>query len=227
MKQYKVTLNFTFNEHGCDVDEEYDDEGNPIPLEGEDKEKYEAFQRTDHYYAKHDVVQHIKSNDAMAFVESLFYDGEIVSAEWDPKKFQIHMVVDTDITKEQLIEDLKWSSLEDGEYEACGETGWLVFTRGPNDTVVGENGNWSMDGFWEYGLTDYRSNPIEVTELGTKEEVPDNDELFTMTEKGKEIYKKMAALKLEGIRFSEEDENKFTVMKVLMNDKRLYPIGKA
>ena len=227
MKQYKVTLNFTFSENGCEVEEEYDDDGELISLEEEDNKQLEAFQRTDAYYAKHSVIEHIKSNDPMGFVESVFCDGEILSAEWDPKKFQIHMVVDTEMTKEEVIKDLEWNSLEDGEYEACGETGWLIFTRGPNDEILGEDGTWEMKNFWCYGLTDYRGNPIEVTELGKKEEIPKSDDLFTMTEKGKEIYKKMAALKLDGIRFSEEDENKFNVMKIVMNDKRLYPIGKA
>lgn len=137
------------------------------------------------------------------------------------------MVVDTDCTAEELKEDIQSVSLEDGEYEACGETGWIIFTRGPKDEVVGEDGKWDMKDFWEYGLTDYRRNPIEVKELGKKIEVPKSDDLLSMTEKGKEIYAKMAALKLEGIQFSEEDERKFTVMKVLMNDKRQYPVGKA
>ncbi len=47
MKQYAVTLNFSFNPHGCDVDEEYDDDDNLVFRNAEQKAKYDAFQRTD------------------------------------------------------------------------------------------------------------------------------------------------------------------------------------
>lgn len=226
MKQYKVTLNLTFEQEqpSCGVDDaaEYDEENE---LDMEEKAEREAFARTERYFEEHSIEDYVKENDALGFVEYVVSDGEVISAEWDKKKFQIHMIVDTERTKKELIEDLKWNSLEDGEYEACGNTGWVVMTRGPKGEEFGPP--WDMKDYWVFGLTDYRRNPIEVVELATKEEIPAEDELISMTEKGKEIYKKMAALKLEGIRFSEEDELKFKVMKVLMKDPRQYPIGKA
>lgn len=225
MKQYKVILNFTFEPHCCDVEDEYDSDGEMIEKKGEKKEQYEAFQRTDAYFQEHDIEEYIKENDAFPFVEYLPCDGEVVSAKWVPDKFAIEMVVDTEQTAEELEEDLRGNSLEDGEYEACGDTGWIVMTRGPKNERFGPP--WDMKNFWEYGLTDYRSNPMTIEELGAKEEIPSEKDLLTMTEKGKEVYQKMAADKLQGIRFNEEDERKFQVMKILMNDKRMYPVGKA
>lgn len=225
MKQYKVTLNFAFEP------EDYDLHGDDEDLEehlsnGETPEEMrKAFQRTADYYEKHGGVEmHVKENDALSFVETLLCDGEIVSAEWDRKTFAIHMVVDTDQTEKELENDFRMTSLEDGEYEACGDTGWIVFTRGPNDEIFD---SWNSKGFWVYGLTDYRRNPIAITLLGEKAEIPAEDELISMTEKGKEVYQRMAALKKDGIRFSDEDERKFAVMKILMGDPRHYPVGKA
>ena len=228
MKQYHVTINLSFEPHGCEVEDELEYEENEkdmrSTLSPEDRAQLEAFQRTDQYYAKHSVIEHIKSNDAFDMVQNIICDGEVLSARWDTKKFAIHMVLNTNQNEEELLEDLQSTSLEDGEYEACGDTGWIVFTRGPNDEVFD---GWKSKGFWCYGFTDYRENPIEVKLLGEKSEIPEEGELISMTEKGKEVYAMMAALKQEGIRFSEHDELKFKVMKVLMKDPRLYPIGKA
>ena len=223
MKQYKVTLNFTFTPTGCDVEEEFDEEGNLLPMEGEAKRKHEAFQRTDAYFAKHSIERYIKENSAMDMVENIMCDGEVVTAEWDKKKFQIHMIVNTDMTKEQLIEDLEMNSLEDGEYEAYGDTGWIVMTRGPKGERF--TGGWNeVQHFWEYGLTDYRQNPIEVTELG---EVPDGmeipalQELMTITEKGKTAYEVLKKAK-DRTFLTQEQELTFKLLCTLMGDKRLY-----
>ena len=224
MKQYKVTLNFTFTPHGCDVEEEYDDDGNLVEMEeGEDKEKYEAFQRTDAYYQKHSVEEHVRKNDALAFVEYVVCDGEVVSAEWDRKGFAIYMVVNTEQSKKNLIRDLKMNSLEDGEYEACGDTGWIVMTRGPDGEVF--NGDWDkIKQYWEYGLTDYRHNPIEVVELGEVVEMPSIQELVGITEQGRATYAKIKALKDSGakVHFSEDDERLFKMLCTLMGDKKHY-----
>lgn len=225
MKQYKVTLNFTFERNECDVEDEYDSDGEVTEKEGDEKEQYDAFQRTEAYFETHDIESYIKENNALDFVESLVGYGTILSAQWLPNKFAIEMVVDTDLSPKDLEEDLRDISLEDGEYEACGDTGWIVMTRGPNNERVGSP--WDMKNFWTYGFTDYRSNPITITELGKKQEVPSQEKLFSLTEKGKEVYRTMAALKLEGIQFSQDDENAFKIMKVLMKDTRLYPVGKA
>jgi len=221
MKQFKVTLNFTFTPHGCDVDDEYDDDGNIVEKEGEDKMKYEGFQRTDAYFAKHSVAEDVKKNDAMDFVETVLCEGEVIAAEWDTKKFAIHMIVNTDETKEELIHDLQMNSLEDGEYEACCETGWIVFTRGPNGEVY--NGDWDkIHEFWEYGLTDYRDNPIQVVEVGDTFEMPTLQELVGITEQGRATYAKMKQMKETKAYFSQKDEDTFKMLCTLMGDKRYY-----
>jgi hypothetical protein len=119
-----------------------------------------AFQRTHDYYKKHDIVDYIKTNSAIEMVEYILCDGEVISAEWDNLTFAIHMVVETEQTDEEICEDLEMNSLEDGEYESCGETGWILFTRGPNGEVY-DGGKGSAD-TWEYALVDYRQNPIEI-----------------------------------------------------------------
>ena len=173
-KRYNVTLNFSFRKY--DPRDDYDYESEEDDYEGsktvaeaktepksESQRKREAFQRTEEYFRTHDVIEHIKSNDALGFVEFVCCNGEVLSAEWDEEKFQIHMVVETEQSKEELIEDLRSNSLEDGEYEACGDTGWLVMTRGPNGEQL--DSPWNMSDFWLYGDTDYRDNEIEVKKI--------------------------------------------------------------
>ncbi len=221
MKQYKVTLNFTFAAERCEVEEEYDDDGNPLPMEeGEEKEQYEAFQRTYAYFKKHSVEAHVKENDALSFVESVLCDGEVVAAEWDKKKFAIHMIVNTDQSKEELIRDLEMTSLEDSEYEACGDTGWIVMTRGPKGEQFGPP--WDTKNFWVYGLTDYRDNEIEVQEIGEALELPPIQELVAITEKGRSMYESLKKAKEGKTFFSEEQEQTFKLLCTLMGDKRLY-----
>jgi hypothetical protein len=221
MNQYKVTLNFTFTPEQCDVEEEYDDDGNLLPMEeGEDKEQYEAFQRTEAYFAKNSVENHVRQNYAMDMVESILCDGDVVAAEWDKKKFAIHMVVNTDHTKEDLIYELEMNSLEDGEYEACGDTGWIVMTRGPKNEQFAAP--WDTTNFWVYGLTDYRNNPIEVTELGEALEVPPLQELVAITEKGRSMYEALKKAKETKTFLTEEQEQTFKLLCRLMGDKRLY-----
>jgi hypothetical protein len=58
------------------------------------------------------------------------------------------------------------NSLEDGEYEGCGDSAWILFTRGPNNEICDGS---DMQDFWEYGLVDYRGNPIVITK---REESP-------------------------------------------------------
>jgi hypothetical protein len=221
MKQYKVTLNFTFTPEQCDVEEEYDDDGNLLPMEeGEDKEQYEAFQRTEAYFAKNSVENHVKQNHAMDMVETVLCDGEVVAAEWDKKKFAIHMVVNTDQTKEELIHELEMNSLEDGEYEACGDTGWIVMTRGPKGEQFGAP--WDTKNFWVYGLTDYRDNEIEVQEIGEALEVPPMQELVAITERGRSMYEALKKAKETKTFLTEEQEQTFKLLCRLMGDKRLY-----
>lgn len=215
MKQYKVTLNFTFTPHHFDFfdQDEHD-------REAEDGAKYMAFERTVKYYEKHDIVKHIKENDAFGFVEYLPCDGEVVEAKWDKKKFQIHMIVNTEQNEEELREDLRMNSLEDGEYEACGDTGWIVMTRGPKNEIFGPP--WDTNAFWEYGLTDYRQNPIEIKLIGKTLDLPSFDKLFTMTEEGKKAYQELAEASKNGITFTRPEKKIFWLMRILMKDTRHY-----
>jgi len=154
MTKFQITLNFSFDAH--DVEEFYDDTVTK-------NAKKQAFERTQKYYEDHNIIEYIKSNDAMGMVEYILGEGEVLSAEWDKEKFAIHMVVESDQTADELKDDLEMNSLEDGEYEACGETGWILFTRDAEGKVY--DGDWNMKDAWEYGLVDYRQNPIEITSV--------------------------------------------------------------
>lgn len=240
MKQYKVTLNFAFEPQFVDDEGEEDyesdhsisDNGSDISRgggvrcgrivkHGEPTAKRLAFERTDAYYEKHSVENHVKENDPLAFVENVICEGEVVDAKWDKKKFQIHMVVNTEQTKEELIRDLEWNSLEDGEYEACCDTGWIVMTRGPKGEVY--NGEWDkMKEYWEYGLTDYRRNPIEVELIGDVPQVPTIQELVSLTEKGSLFHLRMKEMKESGRYLSSEEEKVFKLLCTLVGDPKMY-----
>ena len=154
MPHFKVTLNFSFEAHDCDDAMEY--ESNQTSKRKQKK----AFDRTEKYYEDHDIIDHIKTNDAMGMVEYVCCDAKVLSAEWDSTKFAINMVVETDQTADELREDLEMNSLEDGEYEAGCETGWILFTRDEEGNMY--DGDWNNTDVWEYGLVDYRQNPIEI-----------------------------------------------------------------
>jgi hypothetical protein len=159
MPKYQITINLSFNSHHWDdVHSTYDESRK------EAKARKAAFERTDAYYEKYPVEDYIKANNtAMGMVECIFCDAEVLSAEWDKQTFAIHMVVESKQTTEELREDLEMNSLEDGEYEACGESGWILFTRGPKGEVF--YGGEGSDDVWEYGLVDYRENPIDIKEM--------------------------------------------------------------
>lgn len=158
MKQFRVTITMSFEAHHWD-----DGYGSYEESRTEKKAKKVAFERTEKYFTEHNLIDYIKSNSAMEAVECIFCNSEVKSAEWDPETFQIHMVVESDETAEELREDLEMNSLEDGEYEGCGDSAWMVFTRGPNGEPLGSP--WDMKDFWEYGLVDYRNNPIVIEEV--------------------------------------------------------------
>jgi hypothetical protein len=154
MPTFQVTLQFSFERHHSDDEDEY--ESNRTSK----RKQKTAFERTDTFYKDHTIIDYIKSNDAMEMMEYSISEGEVLSAEWDPSAFTIHMVVETDQDAKELEEDLRMNSLEDGEYEASGETGWVLFTRGLNGEVY--QGGGGSETVWEYGLVDYRQNPIVV-----------------------------------------------------------------
>lgn len=159
MTKYQITINLTFSPHHWDdVHSTYDE------TRKESKARKAAFERTDAYYQKHDIIDYIKANNtAMDMVECVFCEAEVLSAEWDREAFAIHMVVEADQTAEELREDLEMNSLEDGEYEACGESGWILFTRDEEGRPY--MGGMGSEDIWEYGLVDYRQNPIVVVQM--------------------------------------------------------------
>lgn len=130
---FEITLNFDYRMRGPNCDAEC-----------------EAFEATDNYYTS--IESHIKSYDAMNLVEYLTDQWVVLSAEWDPVAFSIHLFAESDLTEDELLEDLKSCSLADAEYEACDDNGWILFTRNPGKT-------------YEYCLLDYRDNPIEIRKI--------------------------------------------------------------
>lgn len=225
MKQYSIILNFTFEPHGCDVGVEYDDDGNEIPMKPQDQAKFDAFERTDRFYEKNDVVQYIKDRcDAFAFVQYLVDEGHVISANWLKDKFAIEMFVDSEKPFYLIEKDLRSYSLEDSEYEACGDTGWILFTRGPHGECVSDDGKWDLSRFWEYGLTDYRRNKMIVKQMEEKPECEESN-LFTVTREGIVFHKKMADLKQKGVKLSEDEEASFKMLCKLLNDPRMYPVN--
>lgn len=157
MTKFQVTIRFGIERHYSD--DEYEYESNRTSK----RKQKAAFDRTDKYYEEHDIVDYIKSNDAMEMVQYIPGGGEVLSAQWDPEAFAIHMVVETDEDVESLRYDFEMNSLEDGEYEACGETGWILFTRDEQGRPY--QGGEGSDDVWEYALVDYRQNPIDIVEV--------------------------------------------------------------
>ena len=158
MKQFRVTITMELETFEWD----YDYYSEHI-TKAERKAKKAAFDRTDAYYEEHDVFAYIKENSAFDAVENLFSEAEVKSAEWDPETFQIHMIVETEETAEELRRDLELNSLEDSEYEGCGDSAWHLFTRDKEGKPLGPP--WDMKDVWEYGLVDYRQNPIVIEDL--------------------------------------------------------------
>lgn len=162
VKYFEILLNLTFEQHhGSANDIEKEDEGWRAETNEEFCAKIADWNKTDEKFGTKDgIMKHVKSNDPMGFVEYLAtLNGEVLSAKW-LDGFAISFVfkcTDSDILKasreegEKMIEeDLRGNSLEDGEYESSGDNGWTVKTLG--ETM-------------EYGLTDYRQNPIRVVEI--------------------------------------------------------------
>jgi hypothetical protein len=157
MTKFQVTLHFTFERN--DSDDEYEYESNRTSK----KKQQKAFERTDKFYEEYDMIAYIKSNHAMEMVGYIVGEGEVLSAEWDPETFAIHMVVETDEAADELRKDLEMNSLEDGEYEASGETGWILFTRDEEGNSY--QGGMGSEDVWEYGLVDYRQNDIHIVPM--------------------------------------------------------------
>jgi hypothetical protein len=153
-KYFKVTLTLSFEENYGSSDD----------LEKEELERYESMTNNEFckriqewnetekaYGTPEKIMKHVKSNNAFYFVETLT-DGELVSAKWlDGFKIQFIVKYENEptMTVEKVKHELEMVSLEDGEYESSGDNGWTVKT---------------LEESMEYGLTDYRRNPIVVEE---------------------------------------------------------------
>jgi hypothetical protein len=156
MKKFNVTLDLYFCHTYRDEDDYSDDESDK---ESVDSNVSEASKASGESEAPHvgfpSVEEYIKATfTATDMTEFLIdeIDTNIISAEWDKEAFKLHLVVETKKTAEELHQNLLDNSLEDTEYEACQNTGWILFTSKGN----------------EFGLTDYRNAEIEITPVKPK-----------------------------------------------------------
>ena len=103
------------------------------------------------YLETQSIEAHVKRNDPKEYVKYLLDDtrSEVVSAEW-LDGFCVSFTVDSLLTADELREQLESMSLEDTEYESGDDNGWTIKT---------------LTGDWEFGLVDYRRNPIEIEEI--------------------------------------------------------------
>jgi hypothetical protein len=153
-RYFKVTLTFNFEyRYGNSEDLEIEERSWCKETEEEFQERIKDYEATDEKLGTLDkIIAHVKCNDAFSFIEYVS-EHEVVWAEWDPKDFKIYFIIrvdDPNETIENIHDWIEGNSLEDGEYESCGDNGWTVKTLGETD---------------EYGLTDYRRNPILIEEV--------------------------------------------------------------
>jgi hypothetical protein len=153
-RYFKVTLTLNFEyRYGSSEDLEIEEQSWYKETQEEFQERIKDYEATDEKLGTLDkIIAHVKSNDPLGFVEAITM-YEVVWAEWDPKDFKIHFIIRVDDPKETIEDIHDWiegNSLEDGEYESCGDNGWTVKTLEETD---------------EYGLTDYRHNPILIEEV--------------------------------------------------------------
>jgi hypothetical protein len=153
---FKVTLTLSFQPHFGSTDDfekgehGYDDETNE-----EFCARIQDWKETEKVYGTNEkIMAHVKKNNAMDFIEYI-PEGEVVAAKWlDGFKIQFIVKYENEPNKkaEEVKEYLEDTSLEDGPYESSGDNGWRVPTL--KDTM-------------EYGLTDFRRNPIVVEEAAS------------------------------------------------------------
>jgi hypothetical protein len=148
--KYNVTLNLSFDyshrreDYSDDESDKESVDSNVSEASGESMAPHVGFPTVEDY---------IKATfTATDMTEYILGDGWVISAEWDKEKFKMHLVVETRRTTEDLRGDLMYNSLEDTEYEACQNTGWILFTSKGR----------------EFGLTDYRNAEIEITPVKPK-----------------------------------------------------------
>jgi hypothetical protein len=155
-KFFKVTLSLSFKRHhGSTDDFEKGEYGYKDESNDDFCARLQDWKETDKAYGSDEkIMRHVKSNDALEFVEYI-PDGEVVAAKW-LDGFKIQFIVkyeeDLSVTAAEVKDYLEMASLEDGEYESSGDNGWTVKTL--KESMV-------------YGLTDYRDNPIVVEEVSS------------------------------------------------------------
>lgn len=157
IRYFKVTLTLDFTHHHSSSEElEMEDRSWYKETKEQFNERVKDYQATDAKFNSYEkIVAHVKSNEAYDFIEYI-PEHEVVSAEWDPKDFKIHFTIrveDPEETVENIRSWIEMQSLEDGAYESCGDNGWTVKTLA--ETM-------------EYGLTDYRNNPILIEQVDPK-----------------------------------------------------------
>ncbi len=153
-KLFKVILTLTFRQHVHDIDELEKDS-----WENNEKfcERLTDWKESDKEFSKAGAIEaRVKRHSAMDMVEFI-PDGDVLAARWvDGPGMKLEFIfkpLHEEDTVEKVEKWLKYHSLEDGEYEGSGDSGWLVSTL--KDTM-------------HYGETDYRRNPIVVEETTNK-----------------------------------------------------------
>jgi hypothetical protein len=157
IRYFKVTLTLTFTPHyGSSEELEMENRSWFKETKEEFNKRVKDYEATDAKFNSYEkIVAHVKSNHPLDFIEYI-PEHEVVSAEWDPNDFKIHFTIRVEDPKETVENIRSWidmHSLEDGQYESCGDNGWTVKTLA--ETM-------------EYGLTDYRYSPITIEELDSK-----------------------------------------------------------
>ena len=151
-----MTLTFSFRQKYSSSDDLEKDEGwRQEETNTEFCKRVQDWNETDKVYGTNEkIIQYVKRFDAKEFVEYL-PPGEVLSAKW-LSGFRLSFVMKPESPTYESIQEIEnfldSYSLEDGEYESSGNNGWTLKTVG---------------GLMEYGLTDYRKNPIEIEEVST------------------------------------------------------------
>ena len=168
-RYFKVTLTLNFTQHHNSAEDlEMEDRSWFKETKEQFNKRVQDYEATDaHFNSYEKIVAHVKSNDPFYFVETI-PEHEVISAEWDPTDFKISFIIRVENPTESVEDIRNWiemQSLEDGEYESCGDNGWTVKTLG--ETM-------------EYGLTDYRDNPIIIEEVESPDQKPQGAKLIAV-----------------------------------------------
>lgn len=154
-KLFKVTLKLSFDQKyqsSEDLEKEEDEDGNE-ETNTEFCKRIQDWDKTDVLYGTtKQLEEFVKREDALEYVRYM-PDGDVLSAKWN-NDFSISFVFKPaeNTTIEKTKKWFEEYSLADGEYESSDSNGWTIKTVG---------------GLMEYGLVDYRENPILVEEVSS------------------------------------------------------------